>query len=74
MILRTADTHFQPKVAARMRVLFALVLCTMQLAAAFKDEPPIPRPDHTEHARLARWLTHYNTWGTLSTQGQQLQL
>jgi hypothetical protein len=42
-------------------------LCTSRVAAA-DPAPPIPRPDHTEHARLARWIAHYNTWGTLATQ------
>jgi hypothetical protein len=50
-------------------VLFCSMLCLLQLAAASIPDPPIPRPDHTDHARLARWLAHYNTWGTLSTQG-----
>jgi hypothetical protein len=54
-----------------MRVLFTVALLLLQLAAVFSDGPAIPRPDHTEHARLARWIAHYNTWGTLSTQGQQ---
>lgn len=58
-------------VSLKMRVLFTVALLLLQLAAALSDGPSIPRPDHTEHARLARWIAHYNTWGTLSLQGQQ---
>lgn len=29
--------------------------------------PFLPRPPHTEHARLARWLVHAVDWGTVST-------
>lgn len=50
-----------------------LLLCTCAClcgahVSADNPDPPIPRPDHTEHAKLARWLAHYNTWGTLATQ------
>lgn len=65
--------------AAMMLVLFTVLLLVLQAplqALSHQLEPAsrqllshIPRPDHTEHARLARWLVHLNTWGTLSTQG-----
>eukprot|EP00879_Flechtneria_rotunda_P021972 GHRR01023172.1.p1 GENE.GHRR01023172.1~~GHRR01023172.1.p1 ORF type:complete len:224 (+),score=68.71 GHRR01023172.1:185-856(+) len=28
-------------------------------------------PQHTEHAKLARWLVHLNSWGSLSTTSPQ---
>jgi len=46
---------------------FCFLLCL--LGPAYSHTQPIPRPDHTDHARLARWLVCYNGWGTLSTQG-----
>lgn len=51
-------------------MLFCSMLCLLQLAAAEMADPPIPRPGHTDHTRLARWLAHYNTWATLSTHGE----
>lgn len=48
-------------------LLFLLLLLLAALSARCQE---IPRPDHSEHARLARWLVHYNSWGTLSTQGE----
>lgn len=38
------------------------------VAPAAEAAENTPRPSHTEHARLARWLAHMNGWGTLSTQ------
>eukprot|EP00208_Stichococcus_sp_RCC1054_P006725 CAMPEP_0206141792 /NCGR_PEP_ID=MMETSP1473-20131121/14135_1 /ASSEMBLY_ACC=CAM_ASM_001109 /TAXON_ID=1461547 /ORGANISM="Stichococcus sp, Strain RCC1054" /LENGTH=211 /DNA_ID=CAMNT_0053536487 /DNA_START=99 /DNA_END=734 /DNA_ORIENTATION=+ len=32
----------------------------------------LPRPDHTQHAEMARWLVHINDWGTLSTISRDL--
>jgi hypothetical protein len=29
--------------------------------------PPARRPEHTDYARMARWLVHLNTWATVST-------
>lgn len=50
-------------------LLLVLCICYACLCGrvSAEPEPPIPRPDHTEHAKLARWLAHYNTWGTLAT-------
>lgn len=49
-------------------LLLLLCTCACLCGRVSAEPPPIPRPDHTEHAKLARWLAHCNTWGTLATQ------
>lgn len=43
--------------------LLAVLSCATAATAAAADWP---RPAHTEHAQLARWLAHTAQWGTIS--------
>jgi hypothetical protein len=45
--------------------IFALAVLVVSTTAT-----TIPRPPHTEHAKLARWLAHTASWGTLSSSAQ----
>ncbi len=44
----------------------------MSYQTSFRNQGPISmlpdrRPEHTEHAKMARWLIAENDWGTVST-------
>lgn len=60
----------QPLIVQFTRMMLLLLVQSLMLCQPVLSGPAIPRPDHTEHARLARWLTHSNDWGTLATTGK----
>eukprot|EP00884_Botryococcus_braunii_P008723 jgi/Botrbrau1/17852/Bobra.0127s0092.1 len=48
------------------------ITCSNSIAADPHRESFDPRPPHTGHAAMARWLLHENDWGTVSTLSRHL--
>lgn len=49
-----------------MRALLCLLAALSCATAATAAAADWPRPAHTEHAQLARWLAHTAQWGTIN--------
>eukprot|EP00877_Chromochloris_zofingiensis_P004915 jgi/Chrzof1/14424/Cz09g02120.t1 len=66
------------------RTSMLVLICVLPLVIAARLPPLVeeikivqqqhvtfPRPDPNEHAKMARWLVHANSWGTLSSLGAE---
>ncbi len=75
-IARAADLAWSvklaPRLCAALHCLCALGRVSLWLIAHVVLPPPLGRPAHTDHARLARWLVHQTDWGVVSTLSRHL--